>query len=169
MSGRRRDVNDEEAALFRDALKDARPMRRKAATPEPVKAIGRVKMPKPVDIITPPPKPPVFAAGATTEIGGHREAHFRKGKLEPEARLDLHGYTQDAAYKELFRFVTRARALDQRVVLVITGKAGVLHTLLPRWLAEADFRGLVVGASPAHVRHGGNGAFYVALKRNRAP
>jgi len=167
MSGRRRDVSDDEAALFRDVLKDVRPLARKAATPEPVKAVGRMRIPKPVEIVTPPPKPPVFAKETTLEIGGHREAHFRKGKLEPEARLDLHGYTQDAGYKALFRFVTRAHAQDQRLVLVITGKAGVLHDLLPRWLGESDFRGLVVGASPAHVRHGGSGAFYVALKRNR--
>jgi DNA-nicking Smr family endonuclease len=52
-------------------------------------------------------------------------------------------------------------------VLVITGKGGVLHANIPRWLGEDRFKNLVSGIGPAHIRHGGSGAFYVALKRKR--
>lgn len=71
------------------------------------------------------------------------------------------------------------------MVLVITGKGreadedrhapfdmfqerdrGVLRRNVPRWLAEPELRSIVVGYTSAHVKHGGDGAFYVQL-RNR--
>ena len=92
---------------------------------------------------------------------------MRKGRLEPEATLDLHGYRQESAYRALDRFLQRARGQGQRVVLVVTGKTGVLREMLPKWLGEYEFRNLVAGISTAHAKHGGNGAFYVAIKRER--
>jgi DNA-nicking Smr family endonuclease len=38
---------------------------------------------------------------------------------------------------------------------------------VPRWLAEPDLRPFVIGYRAAHVRHGGEGALYVALRRAR--
>jgi DNA-nicking Smr family endonuclease len=70
-------------------------------------------------------------------------------------------------------------------VLVITGKGagrertpaafaererediGVLRRSVPRWLAEAPLRGLVISYQTAAPRHGGDGAFYVLLRRSR--
>jgi DNA-nicking Smr family endonuclease len=92
---------------------------------------------------------------------------LRRGRGEPEAQLDLHGYREEGAYAALERFLLRARADDKRLVLVITGKGGVLHANIPRWLGEDRFKNLVSGIGPAHIRHGGGGAFYVALKRKR--
>jgi DNA-nicking Smr family endonuclease len=40
----------------------------------------------------------------------------------------------------------------------------VLKRRLPDWLAAPGLRSLVAGVSPAERRHGGEGAFYVALK-----
>jgi DNA-nicking Smr family endonuclease len=36
---------------------------------------------------------------------------------------------------------------------------------LPDWLATADFRPHLAGFAQAHRRHGGEGAWYVFLKR----
>jgi DNA-nicking Smr family endonuclease len=46
-------------------------------------------------------------------------------------------------------------------------KAGVLRTLVPRWLEDSDLRALVTGVQAAHQRHGGGGALYVYLRRKR--
>ncbi len=85
------------------------------------------------------------------------------------ARLDLHGMTQDQARLALGDFLRRAQADGYRAALVITGKGmageGVLRRRAPEWLAEPSLRPLVAGTSPAHRRHGGEGALYVALKR----
>ena len=45
------------------------------------------------------------------------------------------------------------------------GVNGVLHRNAPKWLSEPVVRGIVACVSPDHRKHGGEGAFYVALKR----
>jgi DNA-nicking Smr family endonuclease len=92
---------------------------------------------------------------------------LRRGRLEPESRLDLHGLTRDSAYRALLGFLLRGQAQGQKLVLVITGKGGVLRSQLPLWLGQSDMRALVGGINQAHVKHGGAGAFYVLLKRHR--
>ena len=86
-----------------------------------------------------------------------------------DARLALHGLDFDRARAALRAFVQRGVTQGWRHVLVITGKGmegvGVLRQFTPVWLAEPGVRELVSGVSPAHRRHGGEGALYVALKR----
>jgi DNA-nicking Smr family endonuclease len=167
MSSDRREVSELEAAFFREVLKDARPLKHKSTQRQSPKHAPRFSKMEPHPDPTPLSKAPVYADMRAPNIGGHRAAHLRKGRLAPEAKLDLHGYRQETAYRALQRFLLRAQGLGQRVVLVVTGKGGILRELLPRWLGEPEFRNLVVGISTAHVKHGGNGAFYVALKKQR--
>jgi DNA-nicking Smr family endonuclease len=157
-----RDATDEERALFRDALRQAQPLRRAGAAAKEARPLPETVQRAPLA-----PRMPIFSHGEAPAIGGHRESHLRRGRIEPEARLDLHGFTQEDAFRSLLRFLERARGFDHRVVLVITGKGGVLKSLLPRWLAESEFARLVSGVGPAHIKHGGGGAFYVALRRKR--
>ena len=86
-----------------------------------------------------------------------------------EARLDLHGLDQDRARTRLVGFLLQAQDQGARSVLVITGKGlegqGVLRRRTPEWLADPRLKGVVAGLSPAEHHHGGEGAFYVALKR----
>lgn len=105
---------------------------------------------------------------------------LKRGKLKPEARLDLHGMTLDAAHGALTRFILTSSAQGRRLVLVITGKGkpgedqgpipvrvGVLRHHAPRWLASGPLAQAVLQVVPAHHRHGGEGAFYVYLRRRR--
>lgn len=158
---RRRPTSDEEHALFKTALGDARPLRARARVTEPPKAKA---LPPP-----PPPKPPVYLERAADPIGGHRAADLRRGRTEPDARIDLHGMTHDGAYRALIGFLTKAQREEKRVVLVVTGKGGVLREALPLWLGQPDLQPLVSGVAEAHIKHGGSGAFYVSLRRKRTP
>ena len=76
---------------------------------------------------------------------------------------------QDRARAAVTAFLLREHASGARAVLVITGRGkvggGVLRRRLPDWLAEPPLRAVVAGLAVAHRRHGGEGAFYVALKR----
>lgn len=105
---------------------------------------------------------------------------MKKGRMSPEARLDLHGMTIAQAHPVLTRFILDAVAMDRRLVLVITGKGkhrddggpipvrhGVLRHQVPHWLNSAPLRPYVLQISEAHVKHGGHGAFYVYLRRQR--
>ena len=90
-----------------------------------------------------------------------------RGHVSIEARLDLHGHTQDEAHGELLRFLRRASANEKRLALVITGKSGVLRREVPRWLALPEFRAMVIAVEPAAIKHGGAGALYVRVRRER--
>jgi DNA-nicking Smr family endonuclease len=167
MNPRRRTTTDEERALFYETLSDVKPLR-------PVAKPPRAKTPpaaKPAKSAKPKASPraaPRPVRDSPPEIGGHRAAQLRKGRGEPEARLDLHGMTQAEAHRALLRFLTRARSNEARMVLVIPGKSGVLNRQFKLWLAQGEFAALVSGVSGAHKRHGGAGAFYVLLKKARA-
>jgi DNA-nicking Smr family endonuclease len=163
MKQRGKAVSTEEGELFRAALKDVRPIKTRTRTapaaPKPV----RVQSPSPHF-----PSEPTYNEKPAPSIGGHADAHLRRGRLEPESRLDLHGLTQDAAYRALLGFLLRAQSQGQKLVLVITGKGGVLRGQLPLWLGQPDMRALVGGIDQAHVKHGGAGAFYVLLKKRKS-
>jgi DNA-nicking Smr family endonuclease len=96
-----------------------------------------------------------------------------------EARLDMHGYTQAQAHQALNSFLLKCHSLGMRCVLIITGKGlksldnlaaparGVLNRNLPIWIKEAPLKEIVLKASPAAIKDGGAGAYYVYLKRKR--
>src|SRR5262249_10896411 len=92
-----------------------------------------------------------------------------------EARIDLHGRTQNDAHEALLRFLQRAQAKGAKTVLVITGKGsgdgsrerGVLRRQVPLWLSLPEFRAYVLGIEDAHVSHGGEGALYVRMRKAR--
>jgi DNA-nicking Smr family endonuclease len=105
---------------------------------------------------------------------------IRSGRLEIEARVDLHGMRQDEAHAALRRFLLRSQSRGLRFVLVITGKGkttgvdrpftdregerGILRRNVPRWLEEADLRSIVVSYTSAAIQRGGEGAIYVHLR-----
>lgn len=103
------------------------------------------------------------------EIEPNRKRRIARGRDALAARLDLHGYDQDRAKTRLLDFLLQAQDQGARAVLVITGKGfsgdGVLRRRTPEWLADPRLREVVAGLSPAEDRHGGGGAWYVALKR----
>jgi len=112
----------------------------------------------------------------------HRtRTRLSRGTVDIDARIDLHGMTQEAAHRRLLRFIETARADGARMVLVITGKGGpsepgahgsgrgVLRRAVPEWLRSPAFSGLVSGYHSAGPRHGGEGALYVRIRRLDRP
>lgn len=106
--------------------------------------------------------------------------NLKRGKLAPEARIDLHGLTLDYAHPVLTRFILTSQARGLRLVLVITGKGsredpydpaprrrGVLKRQVPLWLKQPPLSLAVLQVTEAHIKHGGAGAYYVYLRRTR--
>jgi len=114
----------------------------------------------------PAPRPPLPPAPGRLEPGRARRVVRERDPIA--ARIDLHGLTLDRARASLESFVVGAWRRGDRVVLVITGKGregeGMIRRLLPEWLAAPVLRPMIAGVQAAHRRHGGEGAFYVALK-----
>lgn len=134
----------------------------------------------------PASKPPVTAAVPTPEpekpkkTAGHHyplerpvEKKLAKGRLQLEARIDLHGMFQSEAHALLHAFIQRAHERGLRHVLVITGKGasmgsdGALKRAVPMWFSKPEFRHLISSYETAAQNHGGDGALYVRLTRSR--
>lgn len=109
------------------------------------------------------------------------KARLQRGREEIDGTIDLHGMRQVEAHAALTRFVHARAARGDRTLLVITGKGlkklgddaaviverGVLRAMLPVWLSEPNLAPLVAGWDTAAQGHGGDGAFYVRLRRER--
>ena len=184
--------DDEDVALWARVVETASPLKRRSklagsakavpAQPKPPKPPPKQKpVPRPIFKPTPQPKPHVVPA--TGPLDRQTSRHLEKGRIEVEAKLDLHGLRQRDAHTQLRRFLKTAQARGAKHVLVITGKGaaqdasrsffqeeerGVLRNAVPRWLAEPDFAPLVVSFSPAPRRLGGDGALYVRLRKLRS-
>lgn len=205
MGRRRRGLTESEQALWRQVADSARPLRDTTSTA----ALATADTPSPLAPETPPsaargekvpgpgagwftaaPSPPPVAFDlapdphsaldrAHPHMDRRRFEGLRRGRYDPEARLDLHGMTAERAHAALTSFILGSHATGLRLVLVITGKGrppeegyfphrhGVLRHNVPHWLAAPPLGPRVLQVAPAHRKHGGGGAYYVYLRRVR--
>jgi membrane-bound lytic murein transglycosylase A len=187
---KRRRVSEAERALWLHTMRDATPLPGRTllvpvvpapSEPDPSPIAKVVASPTPPTEILRSPTPPVPLALRTglpaPGLDRATAERLTRGRVAIEARLDLHGMTQDQARGALDGFIGRAWDSGLRGVLVITGKGGsgdewggtgILRRNVPRWLAEAPNRARVLAFTEAQPRHGGGGALYVLIRRRRA-
>lgn len=190
MARKTRDLSEDDRTLWDKVRASATPLR-----PTAVKAPDHAPPPpggKPKPARTTPAKKTVSgkpANGAVITPNARRAAPLRmdkktfdrlsRGKMKPDARIDLHGMTQTEAHHELNDFILTAHARGHRLALVITGKGrvnydegpipvrtGILRHNVPQWLKMAPLSRVVLQIAEAHPRHGGSGALYVYLSRH---
>src|SRR5690348_12456980 len=119
----RRTLHDDERELFENAMRDSAPLK-KASRPRkkspPAKNTGRSGT---MDARhAPEGKTPQIGVRRTVGIDGNTAERLRRGQLEPQARLDLHGLSERDAHRALVTFVRVAKARKLRLLLVVTGK-----------------------------------------------
>jgi DNA-nicking Smr family endonuclease len=150
-------------------MRDVRPIDLRVAllsvpeAPEPASTIvAAVPLPSPSPVIS-----------KTGVVDGATLMRVKRGKIEVDGRIDLHGMDQRAAFATLLGFVETSSRAGRRALLVITGKGpisqggGVLRRNVPSWLMASPLASRILAIEPAHLRHGGEGAFYVLLRRRR--
>lgn len=179
-----RPLMPEEKALWRDVTADIKPFY----------AQDEVKLDAP---ILPPPQEnnqtidrysllplPSTYMSLSRDMDRRTRDKLVKGKMPLDARLDLHGMTQDQAKSALDGFIRASYAAGRRCLLVITGKGqgtdhserhwdagdyaprGVLRQRVPEWLNGSDYAAIILNISPAQPKDGGAGALYVYLRKN---
>jgi DNA-nicking Smr family endonuclease len=173
-------VDEDDAALFRNSVRDVSPLpssdktsKSSKAQPSPVpRRIVRGGQTQPGD----------FSSGdSPLEIEPGDEWSFsrpglphqtmrrlRRGHWPIEAQLDLHGYTRDQALRELNAFLDDSHRRDFRCVRVIHGKGlssrnqePVLKARIGGWLSQ---RNDVLAFCQARPEDGGSGAVLVLLR-----
>jgi DNA-nicking Smr family endonuclease len=191
---RRRHLSPEEADLWRSVARTARPIHsQKLHLPDPPPTVDPPPMAHAKPRLSPfllgekhrtpekrdiAPSLPDFLGQAPLRMDANTHAKMTRGKLQPEARIDLHGLTLAEAHPELIRFILNAHSAGLRLVLVITGKGkrrddtgpipqrmGALRHQVPQWLRLPPLGPAVLQVSEAHLKHGGGGAYYVYLRR----
>lgn len=175
---RPRRLSPEERALWDKVAETVRPLpgRKKVQKAKPAEEVAPPKKPPPKKAAVAPkpaarpaPAAPVAAKPKTPPLAPiePKLARTLKRGGAVDARFDLHGYRQDEAHDRLISFLNAQQARGARIVLVITGKSGILNRAVPLWLAEPGLRNTVIGFTTASAAHGGSGALYVRLRRER--
>jgi len=170
--------------LWRRVVEQVRPLpgRRAPAAPSPVASPA----PEPLrrSAAAPPEGPGAKAAkrvhppralthGVVADLDRRSAERLTRGKLPIDGRLDLHGMTQADAFAALTSFLAVSRSLGRRCVLIITGKGrsreegGVLRRQVPLWLNQPALRPQILAFNYSQPQHGGDGALYVLLRRQR--
>jgi DNA-nicking Smr family endonuclease len=184
----RRRLTHEEEALWKAATRAVKPMRPARASQvlpvapaaEPAAPLPSEPVPKSAGagrspVASAPVKP---AVPPLATVDRRLKQRVGRGVAGLDARLDLHGMTQESAYRALLQFLRVAQANEAKLVLVITGKGargeapspagrGILRRQVPLWLGLGEFRPYVIGFGAAHPSHGGEGALYVRVRRAR--
>lgn len=191
MSRRKKDLSAEDKRLWSHVARSITPLdpARVAPEPEPEPAVAVVEAApaRPTRRATAkavPPAAPAQPPLAALEKGLKRQ--LQRGQRDADARIDLHGLTQEAAHRRLIAFLRRSQAEGHQLVIVITGKGapkrlrdidedpfrpdpyasrGVLRRVVPEWLSLPELRPLVIGFEEATPGHGGAGALYVRIRR----
>lgn len=178
----RRRLSDDERVLWRGVTRSIAPLRARRDEPDEPPAVSPAIKPRPktapvATSAAPAPAPAAkLAAPPPAPLERKLRQRIARGSHPIDGRLDLHGMTQAQAHGALLHYLRARQAHGCRVVLVITGKGmradlaerGILKRMVPLWLRLPELRTVVVGFESASVRHGGEGALYVRLRRSRA-
>lgn len=111
------------------------------------------------------------------------------GRQEVDRSIDLHGMTQDQAFRVLKSAIEGGIRRGDKALLVVTGKGGkrfsqldatpaayrarnefeqfggVLRRMVPLWLNGSELKPFIQSYGVAAQEHGGEGALYVILRR----
>lgn len=112
-------------------------------------------------------------AAHRTGFDDRARKNLANGKVPYETKIDLHGFREEEAWGALSHFLNRATAQGIRCVLVVHGKGkgygnngnmGIIKFQVCSWLQSSPH---VLAYHTAQAKHGGSGAVYVMLRRNK--
>lgn len=102
--------------------------------------------------------------------------NIKNNKKHIDAILDLHGETSKNAEILLNNFVQRSYLQGKRLLIIITGKGnnslekqdglGILKSMFLNWVNSEYASKYIVSFSNANSIHGGEGAYYLVLRKN---
>jgi DNA-nicking Smr family endonuclease len=193
----KRSITQDELSLWNRAVEKTEPLKplmggfvqvlkpeqsRPLPTPDPLRPfrIGQLsKPPKALKELTPDLN--IKSTKTSPNMDGRNFDRLKKGKLGVDGKIDLHGMTVAEAHPALNNFIRQAHGSGKRLLLVITGKGntsyddgnimptrrGVLKQQVPQWLSMAPLAPMILQVTQATQKHGGGGALYVYLRRQR--
>jgi DNA-nicking Smr family endonuclease len=93
---------------------------------------------------------------------------FKKGKINPDGVIDLHGYKLKTGRIKLESYLLKSYENNFRNIIIITGKGlnnlGALKKEVPIWLEDQKIKKFLVSFEKAPNNFGGEGALLVRIK-----
>lgn len=184
MAGRR--LSAEEQSLWRRVMATVRPIKPQPV-PQAVEPLADQSIrPKPPQDRLPDraelraARPGATSKGPGVTLDGSWDRRLASGAVMPDASIDLHGCSLEAAHQRLDVALDRAIQRGDRVLLLITGRPprpeserpharGRIRAAIGDWLAASRHADRIAAIRAAHPRHGGAGALYIILRRDRMP
>ena len=170
-------ITESEIALFRQAVKDAKPIKYKKMEIEKQKPCVKKRVSVEEVYFESPPFLEKIASVSSEEVlsfcrPGVQHKIFKKlkkGDFEIEAIADFHGMTVEEAWKAFQFFLNFSFSKYYRCVCIVHGKGGrggelpILKNRINMWLRETEG----VLAFHSAVKKGGTGAVNVLLKKKK--
>ena len=119
----------------------------------------------------------------STEKLPNKDFNYQKNKNLKIRSIDLHGYTLDEANKTIEKFINKAFLENINKLIVVTGKGlhsenekdpyvskelGILKYSVPEFISNnASLMSMINEITDAKIEDGGQGAFYIFLKKNK--
>ena len=173
-------LNDDDTDLFHEMMEGVKPLSQEKIDPDSAPKTRKIKRP-----LTEPKQRAVFGeldyaptVGADEPLSFARDgvqqkvmSKLKKGLFPIESKIDLHGSTVNEAGAKLQHAINVAVNNQQRCVLVVHGRGKgsfdnkpAIKTHVNQWLRNSAN---VLAFCSAQSHHGGTGAVYVLLKRQR--
>jgi len=181
-----RQLDIDEAQLWARVMATVKPLRAisvAAHIPEPAPATVAASVRQPGTVPTPRPPERIGAKrpaphGAAT-LDGSWDRKILRGLVMPDSSIDLHGHTLASAHMLLDQGLDQAIRRGDRVLLLVTGKPprpeserpharGAIRAAVADWLGASRHADAIAAVRGAHPRHGGQGALYIVLRRERS-
>jgi DNA-nicking Smr family endonuclease len=114
----------------------------------------------------------------------NKDVNFEKKNIVKTKTIDLHGYTLDKANEIVEEFIKESFSQQVNKIIVVTGKGlhskneidpyvskklGILKYSVPEFINKnIDLMKIIHEIKEATVEDGGDGAFYIFLKKNKS-
>jgi DNA-nicking Smr family endonuclease len=113
----------------------------------------------------------------------NKDNELKKKKFFKTKSIDLHGYTLDQANKTIEDFITKSYEEKINKLIIVTGKGlhsqnekdpyvskdlGILKYSVPEFINNNKYlMSMINDIKDAKIEDGGEGAFYIFLKKNK--
>ena len=115
---------------------------------------------------------------------GEINKELKRGKINIDRRIDLHGYSLVEAHEKFISEVKKNYNKNKRCILIITGKGvhkkieneqdtnpklfyGKIKNSIINWINEDDLKKYILTYQDAGFEHGGDGALFVYLRKKK--
>ena len=113
----------------------------------------------------------------------NKDVYFQKKNILQTKIIDLHGYSLDKANEIVEKFIKESFLQQVNKIIVVTGKGlhsqndrdpyvskklGILKYSVPEFIKKStDLMKIIYEIKDASIEDGGEGAFYIFLKKNK--